>query len=326
MTSTDFNFIAPTTRGDYKSWLRDPSLFSSHGFGYTASQSISEEISVTDPTTLETIGTVPFCNRDDITNAIAGVERAGKNWKRVPARERADCLFKLYQLMLSNKSDLAHVVSFEQGRPLVESVNEVEYAASYVRWYAEECERVYSYGIPSLNSSYQQLVYREPVGPVLAITPWNAPCSMITRKLAPAIAAGCPVILKPSELTPFSALAIYELCVRAGFPDGLLQVLTGEPSEISDILLNSSSIRKISFTGSTAVGRALAAKAAHNLKRISLELGGNAPFIVRADACMDTAVSAALVAKFRVGGQSCIAANRFLVHRTRVHEFADALI
>jgi succinate-semialdehyde dehydrogenase/glutarate-semialdehyde dehydrogenase len=229
----------------------------------------------------------------------------------------------LHALMLAHADDLGHLVVFEQGRSMREAHDEIGYAASFVRWYAEECERTGGYLIPAPQARWRQEVLQCPVGPVAAVTPWNAPCSMVTRKLAPALAAGCTVIVKPSEWTPFSALALAVLCERAGIPPGVVQVLTGDAITLGEHLLASTKMRKLTFTGSTGVGKHLAKVALSTVKRISLEMGGNAPFIVCEDADMATAVAAALVAKFRVGGQSCIAGNRFLVHATRLDEFID---
>jgi len=321
-----FRFVVPRLRGDHRALLRDPQLLVAGA--YIDGQVVGcgdDVIDVRDPTTGESLGAIPRLSRQQIEHAIAASQRAFERWRLHPARDRANRLYALHSLMLANEDDLAHLVVFEQGRSMREARDEIAYAASFVRWYAEECERVGGYLIPAPNANWRQEVLQCPVGPVAAVTPWNAPSSMVTRKLAPALAAGCTVVVKPSEWTPFSALALAVLCERAGFPPGVVQVVTGDAVDIGQQLMASDVIRKLTFTGSTAVGKQMATLALRSVKRISLEMGGNAPFIVCEDADMPTAVTAALVAKFRVGGQSCIAGNRFLVHETRMPEFTEGL-
>ncbi|MGC6330861.1 NAD-dependent succinate-semialdehyde dehydrogenase [Rhizorhabdus sp. FW153] len=282
-------------------------------------------IEVTDPATGEIIGTVPDCGEAETTTAIAAAQRAWSEWRRRTANERAVLLEAWHALVLANLDDLALIMTAEQGKPLAEAQGEIRYAASFIKWFAEEGRRIGGRNVPSPERDRRIIVMTEPVGVSAAITPWNFPAAMITRKCAPALAAGCPVVIKPSELTPFTALALAELARRAGFPSGSINVLTGMPEAIGAAITASPVVRKLSFTGSTRVGALLMRRSADTIKRLSLELGGNAPLIVFDDADLDLAVKATMASKFRNAGQTCVCANRILVHSTVYDEFADRL-
>ena len=256
---------------------------------------------------------------------MAAARDAFPAWRDLPAGRRGELLEAWHAAILDAKDDLARLMTLEQGKPLAESVVEVEYGASFVKWFAEETRRVYGETIPAPTTDRRILVLRQPVGVSAAITPWNFPNAMIMRKAAPALAAGCPMVIKPSELTPFSALALAALAERVGFPAGVLSVVTGDPETIGAVLTSSPDVRKLLFTGSTRVGRRVMGQCAATLKRLSLELGGNAPFIVFADADLDKAVAGAMVSKFRNAGQTCVCANRILVHADVYDAFAGRL-
>jgi len=283
-------------------------------------------IEVTDPATGARIGRIPKIRPVDTERCLNVARDAFHRWSRKPARIRANALRRWHDLILARKDDLALILSLEQGKPTVEALAEIEYAASFVRWFSEEAERVYGRIAPSLDGSSRLVVNKVPVGVVAAITPWNAPCSMVTRKVAPAIAAGCSVVLKPAEATPFSALALAKLALDAGIDAGVFNVITGDPAQIGDAFTQSPRVQKISFTGSTPIGRHLLAKSATTMKRVSLETGGNAPFIVMHDADLELAIDCAMVAKFRAGGQSCVAANRFFIHSSIYDAFLTRLV
>jgi succinate-semialdehyde dehydrogenase/glutarate-semialdehyde dehydrogenase len=257
--------------------------------------------------------------------AIDEAEAAFKSWKARTHAERAAILGRWHDLMLENEEDLAVLLTLEQGKPLAEARAEIRYGASFVKWFAEEARRIGGSTIPSPTADRRILVMKEPVGVCAIITPWNFPNAMITRKVAPALAAGCTVVIKPSEFTPFSALALGVLAERAGIPAGVINIVTGMPSEIGNELMANETVRKISFTGSTRIGALLMRGAADSIKRLSLELGGNAPFIVFDDADLDVAVEAAIASKFRNGGQTCVCANRILVQSGVYDEFATKL-
>jgi succinate-semialdehyde dehydrogenase/glutarate-semialdehyde dehydrogenase len=285
-------------------------------------------LTVRNPATGEWLADVPRCGAPETTRAIDAAARALPGWRARTAAARAVVLRNWCALILAHEEDLAALITAEGGKPLAEALGEVTYGASFVEWFAEEGRRVYGDTIPSPASDTRLLTLRQPVGVCAAITPWNFPLAMITRKVAPALAAGCTVVVKPSELTPLTALALAELAMRAGVPPGALNVITGDPVQIGDTLCADPAVRKLSFTGSTAVGRRLMAQCAPTLKRLSLELGGNAPFIVFDDADVDAAVQGALAAKYRNSGQTCVCANRFIVqsgvHETFVARLADA--
>lgn len=281
---------------------------------------------VIDPSTQETLATIPALGAAETKQAIDYAESVRISWGKTPNVTRAALLEKWYQLILDNADDLANIMTAEQGKPLAEAKGEVIYGASFVKWFAEEARRIYGDTIPAPSEDRRILVIKQPVGVAAAITPWNFPIAMITRKVAPALAAGCPIIVKPSELTPLSALALAVLAERAGFPRGVLQVLTGLPGEIGITLSSSQTVRKISFTGSTRVGQLLMQQSAGSIKRLSLELGGNAPLIIFDDADLDIAITGVMTSKFRNAGQTCVCANRILVQRGIYERFSARLI
>jgi succinate-semialdehyde dehydrogenase/glutarate-semialdehyde dehydrogenase len=278
---------------------------------------------VFNPATGRPIGTVPDLGTHETKAAIAAAYAALPAWRARAAGDRAAILRRWNDLILANAEDLARLMSLEQGKPLAEARGEVAYAASFVSWFAEEARRAYGDVLPGHAADKRLTVTREPVGVVAAITPWNFPLAMITRKAGPALAVGCTVVLKPSELTPFSALALAVLAEEAGVPAGVLNVVTGQPAAIGAALVEDVRVRKLSFTGSTAVGKMLAARCMATVKRVSLELGGNAPLIVFDDADLDIAVEGALISKFRNAGQTCVCANRILVQAGIYSEFVD---
>jgi succinate-semialdehyde dehydrogenase/glutarate-semialdehyde dehydrogenase len=281
---------------------------------------------VTDPATGETLATIPALGRAETEQAIAYAETVRISWGKTTNASRAALLEKWHQLIIEHADDLAIIMTAEQGKPLAEARGEVLYGASFVKWFAEEARRVYGDTIPAPSDDRRILVLKQPVGVAAAITPWNFPIAMITRKVAPALAAGCPIIVKPSELTPLSALALAVLAERAGFPSGVLQVLTGLPIEIGAALTGSRTVRKISFTGSTRIGQLLMQQSADSIKRLSLELGGNAPLIVFDDADIEIAVAGVMLSKFRNAGQTCVCANRILVQRNIYPRFTARLL
>jgi succinate-semialdehyde dehydrogenase/glutarate-semialdehyde dehydrogenase len=272
-----------------------------------------ETVPVTDPATGEVIAQVPYLGAAETRTAIAAAQKAQAEWRARPAGDRADVLLRWHALLLEHQAALAAILTAEQGKPLAEARGEVLYAASFVRWFAEEARRIEGEVIPAPRSNQRILVWSEPVGVVAAITPWNFPAAMVTRKVAPALAAGCAIIVKPAPETPLTALALAVLAEEAGLPAGLLSVITGEAAAIGEAFMSSDVVRKLSFTGSTGVGRKLYEQSAPTLKRLSLELGGNAPFLVFDDADIDAAVEGALLGKYRNAGQTCVCVNRFLV-------------
>lgn len=302
--------------------LRQQALFAGRWQG--AQQGVT--LPVTDPATGETIATIPALGKTETEQAIAHAESVRIAWGKTPNATRAALLEKWHQLIIDHADDLAIIMTAEQGKPLAEAKGEVLYGASFVKWFAEEARRIYGDTIPAPSDDRRILVLKQPVGVAAAITPWNFPIAMITRKVAPALAAGCPIIVKPSELTPLSALALAVLAERAGFPSGVLQVLTGLPTEIGEALTASRTVRKISFTGSTRVGQLLMQQSADSIKRLSLELGGNAPLIVFNDADIEIAVAGVMVSKFRNAGQTCVCANRILVQRDIYPRFSARLL
>ena len=277
---------------------------------------------VINPASGNQIGEVPLCGAAETRRAIDAANAAWPAWRALTARRRAQILQAWNRLILDNVDDLAQIITAECGKPLAEAKGEVIYGASFIEWFAEEGKRTYGESIPSPASNTRLIVIKQPIGVCAAITPWNFPFAMITRKVAPALAAGCPVVIKPAEATPLSALALAVLAEQAGFPAGVLNVITGKPAEIGGELCANPIVRKLSFTGSTAVGRLLMAQCAPTIKKLSLELGGNAPFIVFDDADVNAAVDGALAAKYRNTGQTCVCANRFLVQSGIYEEFA----
>ena len=280
---------------------------------------------VVDPATGALVGSVPVFHAAETKRAIDAANRALPPWRAKTAKERSAILRKWHDLMQVNAGDLARILTAEQGKPLAEAKGEIAIAAAYVEWFAEEAKRVYGDVIPTMANDRRLVVVKEPVGVCAAITPWNFPSAMITRKVSPALAAGCTVVIKPAEATPFSAFALAELAGRAGFPPGVLNMITGDAQSIGAEMCANPVVRKISFTGSTEVGRLLMKQAAPTIKKISLELGGNAPFIVFDDADLDAAAEGAIVSKYRNAGQTCVCANRFFVHEKVYDAFAQKL-
>ena len=277
-------------------------------------------VAVTNPATGELIGHAPISSEAELDSAIERAHIAQKEWAKIPAKSRAAILKAWHQLLIENKDDLAHLMTIEQGKPLAEAAGEVVYGASFIEWFAEEAKRTYGDSIPSTAGDKRLVTIKQPIGVACAITPWNFPIAMITRKAAPALAAGCSFIVKPSDETPLSAFAVVELAYQAGVPKDLLQVVLGDsPEQIGELFTSHPLIKKISFTGSTRVGSILMAQAAKGIKRTSMELGGNAPFVVFDDADIDAAVQGAMASKFRNAGQTCVCANRFYIH-SKVHD------
>jgi succinate-semialdehyde dehydrogenase / glutarate-semialdehyde dehydrogenase len=307
--------------------MKEPGLFRQHaliGGQWTAAAS-GKSIDVLDPATQSVIGTVPDMGIDETRAAIEAASCAYGPWKRKTHAERAALLEAWHVLMLDHIDDLALILTTEQGKPLEEARGEIRYGASFVKWFAEEARRIEGHTIPSPTPDRRIVVLKEPVGVCGIITPWNFPNAMITRKVAPALAAGCTVVIKPSEFTPLSALAIGWLSEKAGIPAGVINIVTGMPAGIGSEMMANETVRKMSFTGSTRVGSLLMRGAADSVKRLSLELGGNAPFIVFDDADLDLAVEGAIASKFRNGGQTCVCANRLLVQASVYDSFAEKL-
>jgi len=306
--------------------LQDPRLFRQACYvdgGWIESR--AHGIDGDNPATGEVIGTVPRLGRAETRQAIDAAARAFPAWRRKTGKERAQVMRRWFDLMMANQEDLARLMTTEQGKPLTESRGEVAYAASFLEWFGEEAKRIYGDTIPPHQADKRIVVIKEPVGVVACITPWNFPLAMITRKAGPAIAAGCTVVLKPASQTPFSALALAELAERAGVPKGVLNVITGSATEIGGELTSNPIVRKLSFTGSTETGKLLMAQCASTVKKLSLELGGNAPFIVFDDADLDAAVEGAILSKYRNTGQTCVCANRLLVQDAVYDVFAEQL-
>lgn len=305
--------------------LSDPSLLRS--FSYIGNRWIAgsrrKDFDVSNPATGEIIGRAASLDREDSAKAMGTADRAFTNWSRSLPQDRAEVLRKWHDLIVTNREDLAHIMTAEQGKPISEARGEIDYAASFVDFYAEETRRPNIEGVTSHLRTAEVELWREPVGVAALITPWNFPCAMITRKAAAAIAAGCTVLVHPSSETPFSALALAELADRAGFPEGVFNVVTGNPEDVVEPWLTDPRVRALSFTGSTEIGRMLYARSAQTVKRLVLELGGHAPFLVFEDADLDRAVEEAIKAKFATTGQDCLGANRFFVARPVYEAFVD---
>ena len=278
---------------------------------------------VSNPALSETVGYAPSCSGADVERAIEAAHAAFPAWRDTPAKNRALLLRRWFELIVANRDDLATIMVSEQGKPLAEARGEIDYAASFIEWFAEEARRVYGDVVPSPWADRRMLTLRQPVGVAALITPWNFPAAMLTRKAGAALAAGCTVVAKPASQTPFTALALAALAERAGLPPGVLNVVTGDAETIGAVLTRDPRVRKLSFTGSTAVGKALLAQCAPTLKHVSLELGGNAPFIVFDDADLDAAVEGALASKYRNSGQTCVCANRVFVEAGVYDAFAE---
>ncbi|MDR8622952.1 succinate-semialdehyde dehydrogenase [Klebsiella pneumoniae] len=282
-------------------------------------------IAVTNPANGEQLGSVPKMGADETREAIEAANRALPAWRALTAKERANILRRWFDLMMENQDDLARLMTLEQGKPLAEAKGEISYAASFIEWFAEEGKRIYGDTIPGHQADKRLLVIKQPIGVTAAITPWNFPAAMITRKAGPALAAGCTMVLKPASQTPFSALALAELANRAGIPAGVFNVVTGSAGAVGGELTSNPLVRKLSFTGSTEIGRQLMEQCAKDIKKVSLELGGNAPFIVFDDADLDKAVEGALASKFRNAGKTCVCANRLYVQDGVYDRFAEKL-
>ncbi|WP_338494704.1 NAD-dependent succinate-semialdehyde dehydrogenase [Pseudomonas trivialis] len=308
--------------------LQDPSLLAELAYvdGQWIAAASGATLDILDPASGEVLARVPAMDTVDTRRAIDAAERAWPAWRARPAAERAALLERWYQAMLDNLEDLALIMTCEQGKPLNEARGEIRYGAGFVKWFAEEARRVYGETMPAPSGDRRLLTLKQPVGVCAAITPWNFPNAMITRKCAPALAAGCPIIVKPSDLTPLSALALAVLTERVGIPAGVFNVITGLPAGIGAELTGNPVVRKISFTGSTAVGRLLMRQSAEHIKRLSLELGGNAPFVVFDDADLEQAVAGVMISKFRNAGQTCVCANRILVQAGIYERFAARLV
>ncbi|MEH3037483.1 MAG: NAD-dependent succinate-semialdehyde dehydrogenase [Sphingomonas adhaesiva] len=307
--------------------LSNPSLFVQQALiaGEWRDAGGGATIAVEDPATGATIGTVPDCTAQDTQAAIAAAEAAWPAWRARTAGDRAALIERWYALVMENVADLGRIMTAEQGKPIAEAEGEIRYAATFIKWFAEEGRRIDGSIVPGPEASRRILVMKQPVGVSAAITPWNFPAAMITRKCSPALAAGCPVVVKPSDLTPFTALALAKLAQDAGIPAGVINVLTGRPEAIGAALTASPVVRKLSFTGSTRVGALLMRQSADTIKRLSLELGGNAPLIVFDDADVDLAVASTMASKFRNAGQTCVCANRILVQDGVFDTFAAKL-
>ena len=308
--------------------LKDPSLLRSDAFidGAWCRADDGATVDIRNPADGSVVGTVPVMRGGETRRAIEAAARALPEWSKRTAKERATVLRRFAEAMIANADDLAIIMTSEQGKPLAEARGEIGYAASFLEWFAEEGKRVYGEVIPTFRADARLMVLRQPVGVAAAITPWNFPAAMITRKLGPALAAGCTFVCKPAPQTPFSALALAELGRRAGLPDGVLNIVTGDAAAIGSELTGNPLVRKFSFTGSTAVGKTLLAQCAGTVKKVSLELGGNAPFIVFEDADLEAAVQGVMASKYRNTGQTCVCANRLFVHTSVYDEFAARLV
>ncbi len=318
---------APTQAGLPPIPLKDPKLFRDQCYldgAWTGADS-RKTFAVNNPATGEVIGSVPDMGAAEARRAVAAAGRAWPAWRAKTAKERAVLLRKWFELMMANQDDLGLLLTTEQGKPLAEAKGEIAYGASFIEWYAEEGKRVYGDVIPQHQSDKRIIVLKQPIGVAALITPWNFPNAMITRKAGPALAAGCTVVLKPASATPYSALALAELAGRAGIPKGVFNVITGDSKAIGGELCANPTVRKLSFTGSTEIGRVLMRQSADTVKKLSLELGGNAPFIVFEDADIDAAVEGAIASKYRNAGQTCVCANRIYVQDSVYDKFAAKL-
>jgi len=307
--------------------ISDEALFRTKAYidGQWCDADNGETLAVVNPANGERIADVAKCGAAETRRAIEAAERAQVKWRQATAKERAAILRKWLELMLDAQEDLAQIMTAEQGKPLAESRGEIAYGASYIEWFAEEGKRVYGDTIPQPSNDKRIVVIKQPVGVVACITPWNFPNAMLARKIAPALAAGCTVVCKPASETPLSAIAMAELAERAGVPAGVINIVVGKTKEIGEELTSNPIVRKLTFTGSTAIGKMLVEQCAGTMKRTSMELGGNAPFIVFDDADIDEAVNGAIICKFRNAGQTCVCANRILVQDGIYDEFAEKL-
>jgi len=307
--------------------LKDTSLFRQQAYidGAWVDADNNQTFAVTNPANGEVLGAVPEMGRAETARAIAAADAALPAWRAKTAKERAGVLKKWFDLVMENQEDLAHLMTAEQGKPLTEARGEIVYGASFIEWFAEEAKRLYGETVPTNAPNRRIQVIKQPIGVVASITPWNFPNAMITRKCAPAMAAGCTVVAKPAEDTPYSALALAVLAERAGIPKGVFNVVTGIPKEIGGEITSNPVVRKVSFTGSTAVGKLLMKQCADTVKKVSLELGGNAPFIVFDDADLDAAIEGVMASKYRNAGQTCVCANRIYVQDGVYESFAEKM-
>ena len=307
--------------------LKDPSLLAAKAYinGEWVDADNEQTLAVINPATGETVANVAKCGTAETRRAVAAAHDAQKDWKLKTAKERSALLRAWFNLMMENQDDLAMILTAEQGKPLAEAKGEIAYGANYIEWFAEEAKRIYGDTIPHPSNDKRLVVVKQPIGVVAAITPWNFPNAMLTRKIAPALAAGCAVVCKPANATPLSAYAMAVLAERAGIPAGVINILTGKTSEIGQELTGNPQIRKLTFTGSTPVGKQLMRECAETVKRTSMELGGNAPFIVFDDADLDAAVSGAMASKYRNAGQTCVCTNRLLVQSSVYDAFVEKL-
>lgn len=307
--------------------LNDPTLFRQQAFieGRWRDTRSGDTIAVTNPANGQPLGSVPKMGAEETREAIDAANRALPAWRALTAKARANILRRWFNLMMEHQDDLARLMTLEQGKPLAEAKGEISYAASFIEWFAEEGKRIYGDTIPGHQADKRLIVIKQPIGVTAAITPWNFPSAMITRKAGPALAAGCTMVLKPASQTPFSALELAELANRAGVPAGVFNIITGSAGAVGNKLTSNLLVRKLSFTGSTEIGRQLMEQCAKDIKKVSLELGGNAPFIVFDDADLDNAVEGALASKFRNAGQTCVCANRLYVQDGVYDRFAEKL-
>lgn len=285
-----------------------------------------DTVDVIDPATDTLLGTVPNMSTQETLSAVNAAQQALPKWRALTAHQRATLLRKWFTLIIENKRQLAELMTFEQGKPLAEAEGEISYAASFIEWFAEQGKRTNGEIIPSPSPDKRLMVIRQGIGVCAAITPWNFPAAMITRKAAPTLAAGCTMVIKPANETPYTALALAELATQAGIPAGVINIVTGDAAKIGEVLTSDPRVRKLSFTGSTGVGRLLMRQCSDSIKKVSLELGGNAPFIVFNDADIDKAVEGAMAAKFRNAGQTCVCANRFYVHKDVYDVFSQRFV
>lgn len=308
--------------------LQNNSLFQQNAFidGNWIEAQDQHRIEVTNPANEELIGSIPNMGQVEAIQAVESSYKALQSWKALTAQARADLLLAWHKLTLEHADELAQIMTIEQGKPLAEALGEVKYAASFIQWFAEEGKRIYGDVIPTTNAGQRFLVIKEPVGVVAAITPWNFPIAMITRKAAPALAAGCTIVIKPANETPYCALALAKLAEQAGIPKGVINVVTGKSAEIGSVFTSHEKVKKLTFTGSTPVGRLLMEQCAPTIKKLALELGGNAPLLIFEDADLEKAVQGAILAKYRNAGQTCVCANRIYVHKNIYKAFSEKFV
>lgn len=308
--------------------ITDNPYFREQGYidGIWCDAKSKDTVEVIDPATNQPIGTVPNMATEEAKAAVDAAAKALPTWRALTAHQRSTLLQRWFQLIQDNKRQLAELMTFEQGKPVAEAEGEITYAASFIEWFAEQGKRTNGEIIPSPSSDKRLMVIKQGIGVCAAITPWNFPAAMITRKAAPALAAGCTMVIKPANETPYTALALAELAAQAGIPAGVINIVTGDAVKIGEVFTSDNRVRKLSFTGSTGVGRLLMRQCADSVKKVSLELGGNAPFIVFNDADIEKAVAGAMVAKFRNAGQTCVCANRFYIHKDVYQQFSERFV